>query len=183
MKKFMKAAKILAIGLFALTVAGCSTLDHKSTEDWQGKVWRVIVVKQFIDSTTHKVGRDFAESTKFDAARDTGLRIARVHVASGWDTAVVNVVVPDNIEFSQIERGAIVDVMTETGPNTDFSKQRYTRILSLVCVKTDEACLEREKSAKRAGSVLDATPSSDISAKYGVTYNRRVTAEELKTYN
>jgi hypothetical protein len=49
--------------------------------------------------------------------------------------------------------------------------------------KTDEACVEREIAAKRVGSILDAVPGSDISAEYGVTYNRRVTPEELKKYN
>jgi hypothetical protein len=55
--------------------------------------------------------------------------------------------------------------------------------LRLVCEKTDEACVEREIAAKRVGSILDAAPSSETSAKYGVTYNRRVTLEELKMYN
>jgi hypothetical protein len=178
----MKTAKFLAIGLFASTVTGCSTLDHTSVEPWQGKVWRVIVERQFLDSTTAKVGREFAQATKYDASRDARMRIARVHLSSGWDSVLANAVVPDNIEFSQIERGSIVDVMTETGPNTDFSEQRYTRILRVVCAKTDDACIKREKSAKRIGAVIDEAPISDISAKYNVTYSRRVTDEELRKY-
>lgn len=183
MKKFMKIAKIPTIGLLVLSVTGCSTLDHTSVEPWQGKMWRVIVERQFLDSTNAKVGREFVQATKYDASRDARMRIARVHLSSGWDSVLANAVVPDHIEFSQIERGSIVDVMTETGPNTDFSKQRFTRILGIVCAKADEACIKSEKKAKRIGSVIEATPSPDISAKYGATYNRRVTDEEHQKYD
>lgn len=183
MKKFMKAAKIVALGLFALAVTGCHTIDHTSVEPWQGKAWRVIVEKQFVDSTSHKVSRSYAESTKYDTSRDARVRLARVHLASGWDSVLATAVVPDNIEFSQLERGTIVDVMAETGPNMDFSKQRFTRILRIVCAKTDDACIENEKKAKRIGRAIDEKPSPDISAQYGVTYSRRITDEELKKYN
>lgn len=183
MKEFLKTPKFVAIGLFVLTTTGCSTLDHKTVEPWQGKVWRVIVERQFLDTTSTKVSRDFARSTKYEASRDNRMRMARVHLASGWDSVLANAAVPDSIEFSQIERGSIVDVMTETGPNTDFSKERFTRILRVVCVKIDEACIDKEKGAKRIGTVIDAVPSADISEKYGVTYRRRLTAEEIKKYD
>lgn len=183
MKNFLKAAKFVAIGLIALAASGCSTLNHKSVEPWQGKVWRVIVERQFVDSVSYKVGREYAEATKYDESRDARMRLARVHLASGWDSVLANAVVPDNLEFSQVERGAIVDVMTETGPNMDYSKQRFTRILGIVCTKADEACIESEKKAKRVGAVIDSSPGPDISEKYGATYSRRVTDEELKKYN
>lgn len=78
-------------------------------------MWRLYVAKKFVSSTDYKIGSDFSIPTKFDDARHTAMRIRRVHVKSGCDTAVVNVVVPGNIGFSRLERGAVVDVMTETG--------------------------------------------------------------------
>jgi hypothetical protein len=183
MKNLMKAAKIVAIGLFALAVTGCSSFNYKSVEPWQGKVWRVVVERQFIDSTGFKPNKEFVEATKYDESRDARYRISRIYLPSGWDSVIATAALPDNIEFSEVERGTVVDVMAEIGPNMDYSKQRFTRVLRIVCAKTDEPCIDNEKKSKRLGSVIEEKPSLDISARYGVTYSRRITDDELKKYN
>lgn len=183
MNKIVKAAKFIIAVLMVAGLAACSTTDHRSVADWQGKLWRVVVVKQFVNTTSSRPTKAYVDATKFDAVRDANIRMARVHLSSGFDSVIATVIVPDNLEFSQLRRGALVDVMTETGPNMDFAVQRYTRILALVCDSEDDACLAREKSAKRVGVVLDEKPAPGISAKYGATYNRRLTAEEIEKYD
>lgn len=183
MKKFLKAAKIVAIGLFAVAMAGCSTLDQKSVEPWQGKIWRGVVERTLIDSTEFRpTDKAWIESTKYDVNRDIGIRMARVHFSSGWNSVIANAIVPDAVEFADIPRGTLVDIMTETGPNVDYSAQRFTRILRVVCVASDKGCLEREKAANRVGKIMDEAPV-DVNAKYGVTYNRRETKEDVKKYD
>jgi len=108
--------------------------------------------------------------------------MARVHFSSGWNSVIANALVPDNVEFADIPKGTLVDVMTETGPDVDYSVQRFTRILRVVCAVTDKECWEREKSAKRIGAVIDSTPY-DINRKYGVTYIRRETKDDVKKYD
>lgn len=179
----MKAVKIVAIGLFALAVTGCSTTDYRSVEPWQGKVWRVVVERQFVAAPKIKATKDYVGATKYDESRDANLRLARIYLPSGWDSVLATVVVPDNVEYSEIERGTVVDVMAEFGPSMDYSQQRFTRILRIVCAKTDEPCIDNEKKSKRLGSVIEEKPSLDISAKYGATYSRRISDDEFKKYN
>jgi hypothetical protein len=183
MKRFLKTAKFVAIGLFALAVTGCSTTNYKSVEPWQGQVWRVVVIKQFVDTSSNKASDEYIASTKYMRDRDAGMRLARVHLSSGWNSVIAAAIVPDGLEFSQLERGTLVDVKTETGPNTDYNLQRFTRILGIVCRKDDSVCMEREKTAKHVSAVIDENPPEDISAKYGATYSRRLTAEEIKKYD
>jgi hypothetical protein len=183
MKKLLKAVKFVAIGLFALAVTGCSTTNHKSVAEWQGKVWRGVVSKTLVDSTEFRpTDKEWIESTKYDVNRDIGIRMARVHFASGWDSVIANAMVPDNVEFENIPKGTLVDMMAETGPDMDYSTQRFTRIVSVVCAVKDDVCMEREKAAKRIGAVIDNAPH-DINSQYGVTYNRRETKEDVKKYD
>ena len=183
MKSLLKPAKFTAICLFALAATGCSTTDHKSVAEWQGKVWRGVVSKTLVDSTSWRpTDKEWIESAKYDFNRDVGIRMARIHFASGWDSVIANAMVPDNVEFSDIPKGTLVDVMAETGPDMNYSAQRFTRILRVVCAVTDDACMEREKNAKRFGAVIDNAPH-DINRQYGVTYNRRETKEDVKKYD
>lgn len=183
MKKFMKAVKFAVVGLFAIAVTGCSTTNHKSVADWQGKVWRGLVERTLIDSTEFRpTDKDWVAATKYDVNRDIGIRMARVHFASGWDSVIANAMVPDNVEFKDIPKGTLVDIMAETGPDMDYSVQRFTRILRVVCAASDKECLDRERAAKRIGAVMDNAPA-DINRKYGVTYNRRTTKEDVKKFD
>lgn len=183
MKKFLKAAKFIAVGLFAVALTGCSTANHKSVEEWQGKVWRGLVSKTMVDSTEFRpTDKEWVASAKYDVNRDIGIRMARVHFASGWDSVIANAMVPDNVEFADIPKGTLVDIMAETGPDMDYSAQRFTRILRVVCAVKDEECMAREKAAKRIGAILDKAPH-DINSQYGVTYLRRATKEDVKKYD
>lgn len=167
----------------AAALLGCRTIDYRSSEDWQGKLWRVIVVKDMVNTTKNKPSAEYIASTKYVKERDFGYRLSRVRLSSGWDTTIAAAMVPDNLEFSQLESGTIVDVMTEIGPNVDFGVQRFTRILGIVCTKSDQACIKREKDANRLNAVIDEHPPKDISSRYGVTYSRRLTPPEIKKYD
>lgn len=179
----MRSEKIIAAGLLAAALTGCSTTDHRSVEDWQGKVWRGLVSKTMVDTTGFQTkDQEWISAVKYDARRDVGLRMARVHFASGWDSVIANAIVPDNIEFADIPKGTLVDIMAEFGPDTDHSVQRFTRIIRLVCAAKDKECLAREKAAKRIGSVIENLPN-DVNSRYGVTYFRRASKEDVKKYD
>jgi hypothetical protein len=178
-----KLNRIFAASLVAFGLSACSTTNYKSTADFQGKMWRAVVVKQYVDTTSFKPGADYMAATKYVPARDSRMRLARVHFSSGWDSTIAAVVIPDNIEFSQLEKGTLVDVMMETGPDTDYSAQRFSRILSIVCSSSDKDCIASEEKANHVGAVLDEHPSKDTSSKYGVAYSRRLTDEETKKYD
>lgn len=183
MKKLFAITRIAYIGTLTIGLSACSTGNYKSSLDWQDKVWRGRVVKPMLNTSGKKYDTDFIAATKFVSPRDDGIRISRVQFASGWNSTIAVAVVPDNLEFSQLESGTIVDIMAELGPNIDFGTQRFTRILGIVCAKSDETCIKHEKDANRINSVIDAHPPNDISAKYGATYNRRLTPEEIKKYD
>lgn len=180
----MKTVNIVAIGLIVGGLPACSTTDQHSVEAWQGKVWRAVVVKQIVDTSSFKgVNKEWAAATKFDASRDTGLRMTRVTFSAGWNSVGASAIVPDNIEFSQLAKGALVDTMVEIGPNMNHETQRFTRVLRIVCAAEDDACFEAENKAGRVRQVVEENPSADISARYGLTFHRRVTKEELNRYD
>lgn len=183
MKNVMKPLKILAAGLFAVALAACSTTNHKSVEAWQGKVWRGVVVAVAVDTTNlHPTDKEWIASVHYDDKRDLGFRLARVHISSGWDSVMANAAVPDSVEFSQIPKGTLVDMVTETGPDTNYATQRFTRIIRVICAKDDDKCIEVESKAKRIRAVVDAHPG-DINKEYGLTFNRRTTKEDVAKYN
>lgn len=180
MKKVYVALKFLAVGIFALSMAACGTITPRTTESWQGKVWRAKVTHQFIDTRRNQSqGAEVDALTHFDATRDTGRRLAAVQFSSGWDTIITGTLVPDQIEFAQLKKGTVVDVMVEKGPNINFNTSTFSRILRVICDASDDACIDKEVSAKRYKAVMDDNPPADVSAKYGVTYNRRVTQAEV----
>jgi hypothetical protein len=184
MRKVSNAVNLAAIGFFAIATSACSTITYKSSEDWQNKIWRGPVVKTILDTSTWTPDPAYMAATKFDVASDIGIRIARVHISTGWSSTMANTVIPDSIEFSQIPKGTLVDVMAEFGPNVDHGKQRYTRILRIVCASTDVKCIDAEKAAHRYQAVIDASPAAEtINAKYGLTFNRRVTKAEVAKYD
>jgi hypothetical protein len=182
--KFMSAVeKTFVIGLITASLSACSTTNQKSVESWQGKVWRGVVSKTLVDTTDWRpTDKDWIASTKFDDTRDIGMRMARVHFASGWNSVIANAMVPDNIEFQDIPKGTLVDVMAETGPDMDYSGQRYTRIVRVVCAVSDDNCMLREKDAKTYGAIIDSAPR-DVNNHYGVTYTRRESKADVKKYD
>lgn len=184
MKKTFKALKFLAIGLLAIASTACSTANHRTVADWQNKVWRGPVMTTIVDTTEFRpTDAEWVSSAKYDVARDIGIRMARVHISSGLSSTMASAMVPDNVEFSQIPKGTLVDVMAETGPAMDYSKQRYTRIVRIVCSKDEVSCIEAEKKANRYQAVVDANPPADVNGKYGVSYTRRTTKAEVAKYD
>lgn len=183
MKKVYTALKFLAVGIFAVSMTACGSITARTAEPWQGKVWRAKLISPFLDSRGNmSQGAALDASMHFDAKRDTGRRMASVQFSSGWDTLVASVNVPDQIEFSQLKKGAVVDIMAEKGPNNDYSTATFTRILRIVCDASDSACIDKEVSAKRYKTVIDENPPADVSVKYGVTFNRRITQAEADMY-
>lgn len=180
MKNIIKVSKFVAIGVLAIATTACSTTNQRSVETWQNKVWEGVVVAQFLDTTKFApTDRDFLQSSKYDDKVHHGMRTARVHISSGWDSVMANAMVPDSVEFADIPKGTIVEMVTETGPAMDYSKERYTRILRVVCKKNDDACIDVEAKAKRIRAVIGENNGSD----YGQTFKRRVTKEEFNKFN
>jgi hypothetical protein len=183
MKKIVNSLKFLAVGLIAVAMTGCSTSNHRSVETWQGKIWRGVVVSTALDTTKfHPTDKDWIASAHYDEQRDFGMRTARVHISSGWDSVMANAMVPDSVEFSQIPKGTLVDMVTETGPDMNYAQQRFTRIIRVICAKDDEKCLDAESKANRVRTVIDAHPG-DVNKEHSLTFNRRVTKEDVAKYN
>ena len=182
MKKTVNSLKFLAVGLIAVAMTGCSISNHRSVESWQGKVWRGVVVSAVLDTTDFRpTDKEWKAAVHYDDQRDFGMRMARVHISSGWDSIMANVNVPDSVEFSQIPKGTLVDMMTETGPNMNFAEQRFTRIIRVICAKGDDKCLDAEKKAGRIRAVVDEHPG-DVNKEYGLTFNRHITKEDVAKY-
>lgn len=174
-------ARGFGAGLVALALSACGTTDgYTKTQAWQGKVWRGVIVKTVVDTTFYQPSADMVLKTHFDAHRDVGLRLAQVHFAAGLDSVLATAAVPDNIEFADIRRGAVVDVVTVPGPETDYAARRFTRILRIVCASRDEACIDKEKAAGRYNAVLDGHP---VEQPYGLTFDRRENKDDVKQYD
>lgn len=179
----MSSLRILALGVFAAAVTGCSVSNHRSVETWQGKIWRGVVVANLVDTTkVHPTDKEWIASAHYDDQRDVGIRMARVHISSGWDSVMANAMVPDSVEFAQIPRGTLVDMVTETGPNMNYAQHRFTRIIRVICAKGDDKCFDVENKANRVRAVIDANPG-DVNHEYGLTFNRRTTKEDVSKYN
>lgn len=174
-------AKGIAVSFTAMVLAACGTTDgYTKTQAWQGKIWRGVIVKTVVDTTFYQPSADMVAKTHFDAHRDVGLRLAQVHFAAGWDSVLATAAVPDKIEFADIRRGAVVDVLTVLGPETDYAARRFTRILRVICASRDDACIEREKAAGRYNAVLDDHP---VDQSDGLTFDRRATKDDVKLYD
>ncbi|WP_426057039.1 hypothetical protein [Janthinobacterium sp. PSPC2-1] len=183
MKKAMNSLKFLAAGLFAVAMMGCSTTNHLSVEPWQGQIWRGVVVANLVDTTDFRpTDKAWITAVHYDDQRDFGMRMARVHISSGWNSVMANAGVPDSIEFAQIPKGTLVDMVTETGPDMNYAQQRFTRIIRVICAKGDDKCFDVENKANRVRAVIDAHPG-DVNKEYGLTFNRRTTKEDVSKYN
>lgn len=185
MSSIINVLKFIAAGAFVLALTGCA-MGKPPNEDYQGKIWRGYVNTTILDtSTSDRSERNpvFVEATHFNATTDRGLRMGRVIFGRGFDFVIANSIVPDQIDFGDIPRGTLVDVMVVKGDDVDHRNANLTRIIGIVCKKDDAACLDREKAADRIRAVVDANPPPDLNARLGLTYKRRVTKEELKKYD
>lgn len=182
MRKIFTALKLLVAALFAVGTAGCMTTGADKIYDYQGKVRRVEVMRQFWNTAEKsEASAEFIKKTHYDAGRERNARLAQVRYLDGQWLRMAFAYVPDQIEFDDIEKGAIVDFISQPGPLVNFTTYQVTRILKLVCRAKDHACIRREKLEGRLSEVVDADPGN-ASAKYGVTYSRRNTPEDNAKY-
>jgi hypothetical protein len=185
MKINVASLKILTALLVASALAACSTTGLESNEPWQGKVWRGKIQRQFVDtSVKSNLSEEVAKKAHFSAEHTTNMRMAQVVAFRGGflgNVTYAMALVPDNVEFDDIKKGAVVDFIFEPGITTNFSTYRLNRIVRLVCRSDDDACIDREKSAHRLNSIIDDNPGDDF-RKYGLTYNRRNSPEDIKKY-
>lgn len=170
-------------GLFGIAMVACSTMTNPNeTQSWQGKVWRGPVTHQILDSRkSYSFGKDIDAKFKYDPVIHTGMRMAAVGFSSGWNTVIVSSMVPDQIEFSELKKGTVVDVIAEPNPLINFEAGRFTRILRVVCAVDDKECIKSEEKANRLRTVLIDNPG-DVSVQFPLTFERRITKEEIERY-
>jgi hypothetical protein len=157
-----------------------TSVDH--IHDDQGNVMRVEIMRQFWNTAEKSVASAaYIKRTHYDAERERNVRLAQVRYMDGQWMRMAFAYVPDQIEFDDIEKGAIVDFISEPVPLVNFATYQVTRILKLVCRAKDLICIHREISEGRFSKVVDADPG-DVSIKYGVAYNRRNTPEDNAKY-
>lgn len=178
----IRAVKLMAVALVAGVLSACSTTGIESVEKWQGKTWRAVVVKPMLDTTKNKPTAEWAKKAEYDDKTDGNYRLAAVQFSSGWDIVMAYVNVPDQIDFSQIPKGTLVDIATEKGPDVSFAKHRFTRITRIVCAKDDVLCMDAEKKAKRFRAVVDEHPPADAYLHDGLTFSRKITPEDIAKY-
>lgn len=183
--KTLKSLAKLALAVFVLlSTSGCYTMDIGKDYDFQGKVWRGDITRQFHvtpDSVTPSA--EYIEKAHYDVAKDKYRRATLARLYDGVyfkDMTIASYAVPDSVEYSDLEKGAIVDFILQRGTDTDFRIGKFNRIVRLVCAGSDKACIRRERSAGRVNTVIDPHPGSDFSN--GNTYTRRVSAEERAKY-
>ena len=88
---------------------------------------------------------------------------------------------PDSVEFAQIPKGTLADIITQTGPDMNFPRQRFTRIIRVECAKDDDKCLDVESKAKRIRAVIDEQ-LGDVNKEYALTFNRHITKVDVARY-
>ena len=178
----LAALKIGAVVLAAGIASACATTGINSNEPFQGKVWRAKITRQFLNtSETGPVSDEIRKKAKYNDEHERNRRLAQILFMDGQMIRFGFALVPDNLEFSDIEKGAIVDVFLEPGVTADFSTYRLNRILQLICRANDVGCIKGEKSAKRLNTIVDAN-TGDTFEKYGQTFNRRNTPEDIAKY-
>jgi hypothetical protein len=184
MKKITTVLKLAAASFLAFSLTACGLVPPKDLKPTTDMVWRAKIVTQLVDS--RKIGKEEPETNaKYNLVpeRDRGLRGAGVQFGEGWNSSVGMAFVPDHVEISQLKKGAVVDIMVVSHATLNFETLNFNRILRIVCDADDDKCINTEKDAKRYKAVIDASPPADLNEKYGLTFKRRVTPEEIKEYN
>ena len=179
--KIFAAVKLVAVGVFALAVTGCGLIPPKVRSNPRGMVWEATIVRPQL-SMVGEVSPELTAKTHYDPTRDFGMRISKVQFGEGWDMGIMTAKVPDQIEFSQLSRGTVVEVKVEYPDTVNMDTSIFTRILRVVCDSEDDKCIDAEKAAKRYKAIVDKNPPEDVSAKYGATFNRRLSPEENAKY-
>ena len=167
--KSLNLLKVVGVTLILSVFSGCHTIKRGEIYDWQGKMVRADVRIQYVNTPSNGTSR----------------RAALVRTQEGGltgQTRLFGVLVPDNIEFSDLEVGSIVDVIFERG-DSDYKMDEghFQRIVRLICKASDKDCVSKEWASGRMNQVIDANPGDD-KAKYGTSYVRKGTQEEFDKY-
>ena len=168
----MKSSVLFKVVGFTLAIgvlSGCHTIKKGEVYDWQGKMVRGDVRIQYVNTPGNGTTR----------------RAALVRTQEGGLTGQIRlfgVLVPDNIEFSDLEVGSIVDVIFERGDSDyNMDKGHFQRIVRLICKASDKDCVSKEWASGRMNQVIDANPGDD-KVKYGTSYVRKGTQAEFDKY-
>lgn len=184
MKTLKSLAKRALAVVVLLSTSACTTTKIGQDYDFQGKVWRGDITRQFhVTPDSFTPSAEYIEKAHYDLAKHKYVRAAIARVLDGGyfkDMHVGSFAVPDNVEYAELEKGAIVDVIFQKGTDADHRVGKINRIVRLVCPGNDKVCIRRERSAGRVNTVIDPNPASDFSN--GNTYTRQVSAEERAKY-
>lgn len=179
----LKKSKLSLTALFVmllLTLSGCATSPHKDYS-WQGKVQRAYITKTLWGYDVSHVVMQVPEGpTHFTPQKNGNMRMTFVVMTQGAvfkDYVGSNLFVPDNIEFADLQKGAIVEVVHERGDAFDFNANKFSRVIHLVCKADDKPCLERESKSSLMHYVVDKNPK-EYEAKYHNTYLRQTAVED-----
>ena len=169
-ERILRAVLVFSVLGAGLIVGGCTTIKNGEVYDWQGKVVRGDIRIQYVNTPGNSVQH----------------RVSFVRTQQGAflaeTTRLFGVLVPDKIEFADLEIGAIVDVIFERGDSDyNMDEGHYMRIVRLVCKAKDKDCVSAEWSSGRMKQVIDENPGDD-KAKYGNSYKRKTTQEEFDKY-
>lgn len=183
-KTSLSVAKLTLVVGMLLATSSCTTTKLGQDYPHQGKVWRGDIVQQFLEvPDLNALETRASAKMPYDPANPTFWRFAKVRVLDGGffkDMHIGAVHVPDNVEYADLEKGAIVDVIFQKGSEFDWRLRKISRVIRLVCAGHDKECISRERSAGRVNTVIDAAPESGF--QNGNTYTRQVSAEERTQY-
>jgi hypothetical protein len=165
-----KLTRLLTTVAMFVSVAACHTVHMGEHVDWEGQILRADVRQQYINNRSDTLIHRMAFVRNQYGGGLTG------------GTRLFGVMIPDNIEYDDLETGAIVEVIVEPG-NSDYDiwKGHWNRITKLICKGSDKECRKREWASGRMTQVIDEHPGDDMK-KFGNTYNRHITEEDIKKY-
>ena len=96
--------------------------------------------------------------THFMPQKNENMRMTFVVMSYGAvfkDYVGSNLFVPDNIEFADLQKGAIVEVVLERGDAFGFDADKFSGVIHLVCKADDMPCLEKESTSSLMHYVVD----------------------------
>jgi hypothetical protein len=183
----LKAGCLLA---FVAVLSGCQTPNINANHDFQGKVWRAEIYgnlsgyMRVVDDENPKENiAEFIKRTGFTAELMRGMRLAPVRFRStswGGTWHWLKAAIPDSMKNTDVQKGAIVDVLVERNLDYHYPSYRINRVVRIVCLAGDTACINNVKKEKSLNTVIDDNPVPGN--HYGHTYARKLTQEEADVY-
>jgi hypothetical protein len=165
-----RVAALMIVLVAIASTAACHSTKMGQHVEWEGKILRADVRQQYINSRSNSLIHRMA--------------YVRNQYGSGLSggTRLFSVLIPDNIEYDDLETGAIVEVIFEPGDSDyDIWKGHWSRIVRLICKGSDKECRNREWASGRMTQVIDEHPGDDMK-RFGNTYDRHITEADIKKY-